>query len=179
MKRDWKSIVGWISFWVAFVLIAILIGQNGSLRGSLYVDAVSNDRMLAEQTELVGQIDSLTFEIFDLEIELIKAQRRSIIEIDAIVTAYAPDSISCYPFNDGLTATGKDASLPGVAVDPNRIPYGSFVVIEGEIYEADDTGISMRRAEGLHIDLRLGTHEEAVEWGRDTLTVQIIPKGIF
>jgi len=97
-------------------------------------------------------------------------------KVNALITAYTPDSISCYPFDDGLTATGKDATLPGVAVDPNRIPYGSIVIIDGSPYEADDTGISMRRSAELHIDLRMNDRQAALIHGVQEKEVSIIFK---
>jgi len=97
-----------------------------------------------------------------------------VIKVNALVTAYAPDSASCWPYNDGFTATMKDAKLPGVAVDPNRIPFGSIVVIDGVPYEADDTGHAMREANQLHIDLRFPTREEALAFGRQEKVVEVI-----
>lgn len=100
-----------------------------------------------------------------------------VVTIEAEITAYSPDSASCWPFNDGYTATMRDASLPGVAVDPSQIPFGSIVIIDGHPYQADDTGKAMRDAgkKGkTHIDLRLPTHEEAVAYGRQKKLVEVI-----
>jgi len=97
--------------------------------------------------------------------------------VEAKLTAYSPDARSCGKWADGKTATMRDASLPGVAVDPKVIPYGSIIVIDGEWYIADDTGGAMRQASKkgkVHIDIRMPTHEDAMEFGVRTDTITVI-----
>jgi len=86
------------------------------------------------------------------------------------VTAYCPGACCCGEFADGTTASGRPAyAADGCAVDPYAIPYGSHIVFDNTVLEADDTGQAMRdawRKEGVyHIDIRFGTHEEALAWG--------------
>jgi len=114
-----------------------------------------------------------TIDVMGIEIH---GQTFEPIVTEAIVTAYSPDSASCWPFNDGKTSTGRDALRRGVAADPKRIPYGSIVEIEGIIYEVDDTGSAMKRAEEIHIDLRFPTHEEAVNFGVKKMKVRVWKK---
>ena len=61
------------------------------------------------------------------------------------------------------TATGTDPT-PGrtIAVDPNVIPLGTHVIINGHEYVAEDTGGSV---ESYQIDICVDTHEEALEKG--------------
>lgn len=74
----------------------------------------------------------------------------------------------------GITASGRKATpYVSVAVDPDVIPLGSDVLVDygdGEIhyYRADDTGGSVK---GNHIDLCVGSHQEAIELGVKTVTV--------
>lgn len=82
--------------------------------------------------------------------------------------------VKCCGKDDGITASGVLAT-PGVtvAVDPSVIPLGSDILVDygdGEIhyYRADDTGGSVK---GNHIDLCVGSHEEALHLGRRTATV--------
>lgn len=65
---------------------------------------------------------------------------------------------------DGLTATGtKIAVGETIAVDPEIIPYGTQVYIEGYGWHtADDCGGSVN---GKHIDIAVETHEEALSKG--------------
>lgn len=111
----------------------------------------------------------------DFENENIEAAllaRAHVIE-DVTVTHY-DCCIQCCGKDDGITASGRKAT-PGVtvAVDPNMIPLGSDVLVDygdGEIhyYRADDTGGAVK---GNHIDLCVGSHEEALQMGRRTATV--------
>lgn len=73
---------------------------------------------------------------------------------------------------DGLTATGLPVAPGMVAVDPDIIPLGSTVIINGVSYLAADTGVS-----GYHIDIAIQTHEEASDFGVSSAEVWIIPPG--
>lgn len=74
----------------------------------------------------------------------------------------------------GITASGRKATpYVSVAVDPDVIPLGSDVLVDygdGEIhyFRADDTGGAV---DGHHIDLCVGSHQEAIELGVKTVTV--------
>ena len=109
---------------------------------------------------------------------------------DVLATAYCPCS-SCTN-GDGKTSRGRDASTPGVAVDPNVIPYGSPLDIPGYVHPdrkhrkypgarilADDTGGAMRQAgkKGIvQIDVRFQSHQVAKNWGRRWISVRIWEK---
>ena len=77
------------------------------------------------------------------------------------------------PTGDGLTATGIPVTPGIVAVDPEVIPLGSTVVIDGQRYLAADTGGMVK---GLHVDIAVPTHEEAVAFGSQAAEVWIIPQ---
>ncbi len=65
---------------------------------------------------------------------------------------------------DGVTATGTQVTAGRtIAVDPKVIPYGSEVYIEGYGFRtAEDTGGAIK---GNHIDIAVGVHEEANDFG--------------
>ncbi len=93
----------------------------------------------------------------------------------ALVTAYCPCIRCCGRFSDGKTSTGVDALLSGVAADPKRLPYGTVLIIPGYgRTSVDDTGSAMRNADDLHIDVRFPTHQEALEFGRQRLGIEIL-----
>ena len=69
----------------------------------------------------------------------------------------------------GLTATGVPVAPGMVAVDPDVIPLGSTVIIDGIPYLAADTGVS-----GYAIDIAVPTHDEAMEMGTYTASVWVI-----
>ena len=79
---------------------------------------------------------------------------------ECTVTAYCPCSECCGRWADGLTATGLPAGPGIVAVDPEVIPLGSTVIIDGLKYLAADVGVS-----GKHVDIAVSSHEQAVELG--------------
>lgn len=77
----------------------------------------------------------------------------------------------------GQSATGIDfGSNPGakvIAVDPSVIPLGSRVNIPGYgVYLAADTGGSIQ---GNRIDIHFPTKAAALNFGRQTITIQILP----
>lgn len=60
------------------------------------------------------------------------------------------------------TATGTTPHVGGCAVDPKKIPLGSYVKINDVVYHAEDTGGAIK---GNRIDLVVATHNEALEKG--------------
>ncbi len=69
---------------------------------------------------------------------------------------------------DGLTATGVPVE-PGIcAVDPEVIPLGSTVIVNGTSYLAADVGGAIK---GQRIDIAVATHAEALELGVATAEV--------
>lgn len=90
------------------------------------------------------------------------------------ITAYC-----CEPYEhicgtgDGLTSTGLPVE-PGIAaVDPEIIPIGSTVVIDGQRYLAADTGSLVK---GLHVDVAVSTHAEAEAFGEQLAEVWVVPQ---
>lgn len=78
------------------------------------------------------------------------------------ITAYCPCAACCGK-TDGITASGtKAAEGRTIAVDPNLIPYGTELVINGKTYIAEDTGGSVK---GHKLDIFFNSHLEALEWG--------------
>lgn len=70
------------------------------------------------------------------------------------------------------TASGTEMTVGRtVAVDPEVIPLGSTVYINGFAYVAEDTGSAIK---GNRIDVLLPTHEEALDFGVQYANVSII-----
>ena len=84
------------------------------------------------------------------------------------VTAYCSCEACCGEWADGITATGLPA-VPGiVAVDPEVIPLGSTVILDGQKYLAADTGVK-----GNHVDIYIPHHELANNYGKHWESVWI------
>lgn len=79
------------------------------------------------------------------------------------ITHYCPCSICCGPWANGITSTGVTATTNRtIAVDPSQIPYGSKVVINGQVYVAEDCGGAIKQN---CIDIYVATHQEGEEKG--------------
>lgn len=83
------------------------------------------------------------------------------------ITAYCPCERCCGKSPDdplyGVTATGAVATEGRtIAVDPEVIPYGTVVYIDGQAYVSEDCGGGIK---GKQIDLYFDSHEDALEWG--------------
>ena len=79
------------------------------------------------------------------------------------ITHYCPCSICCGPWANGITSTGVTATTNHtIAVDPSQIPYGSQVVINGQVYVAEDCGGAIKTN---CIDIYVASHEEGESKG--------------
>ena len=101
--------------------------------------------------------------------EAAKEEQSQTLTVEA--TAYTADCEGC----SGITATGIDLrnnrNAKVIAVDPNVIPLGSTVHVEGYgTAIAGDTGGAIK---GNRIDVHMPTTEEALEWGRRTVNVTV------
>lgn len=93
-------------------------------------------------------------------------------EFYVTATAYTPYCSGC----SGVSASGIDLksnpNLKLIAVDPNIIPLGSKVWVEGYGYAvAGDTGGSIK---GNKIDVLFQSKEEAYNWGRKKVLIKVL-----
>jgi 3D (Asp-Asp-Asp) domain-containing protein len=87
------------------------------------------------------------------------------------ITAYCHCE-ECCGKSDGLTFTGSIATPNRtIAVDPNIIPLGSEVMIDGQIYIAEDVGGSIK---GNRIDIYMTDHQQALNYGVQYKNVSIL-----
>lgn len=79
-----------------------------------------------------------------------------------MLTAYCSCK-KCCGKSDGITSTGTKATAGRtIAVDPQNIPYGTKVIINGNTYIAEDCGGAIK---GNRIDIYFDTHQEALNFG--------------
>lgn len=92
------------------------------------------------------------------------------------VTAYSPDTQSCAPFDDGITASGYSVYTNGgklIAAD-RQYRFGTLMSVPG--YNGNrptpvlDRGAAIK---GNRLDLLFPTHGQAMQWGRQDLLVTI------
>lgn len=78
------------------------------------------------------------------------------------ITHYCP-CMECCGKTDGITASGTKAKEGRtIAVDPDIIPLGTEVEIDGHTYIAEDIGGAI---DGNRIDVYVSSHERAWELG--------------
>ena len=103
--------------------------------------------------------------------KLIVEEKPQYIEMEVTATAYCP-CIKCCGKSDGITATGTRATPNRtLAVDPQIIPYGTKVIIDGQTYIAEDKGGAIKEN---RIDIYFESHNEALNFGRQTKTIKVI-----
>jgi len=93
-------------------------------------------------------------------------------ELTVTATAYTASCTGC----SGVTATGinlkNNPDLKVIAVDPNVIPLGTKVYVEGYGYAvAGDTGGAIK---GNKIDVFFPNKSQAYNWGRKTVKIRIL-----
>lgn len=87
------------------------------------------------------------------------------------VTAYCPCH-ECSGKYGRQTATGRTARAGHtIAVDPDVVPYGTHVKINGVDYVAEDCGGAVK---GNTIDIFFDTHEETERFGVQYLEVEVM-----
>lgn len=92
------------------------------------------------------------------------------------VTAYCPCEKCCGEWADGLTYTETKATEGRtLAVDPEVISLGSVVEVNGVNYVAEDIGGAVN---GKHVEIYFNDHNEALEWGKQSLPVYMIEECI-
>lgn len=115
-----------------------------------------NSRQAAQLKDRKEQI-----EILEIIIENMKQEEPEYLGIFT-VTHYCP-CVKCCGKTDGITFTGTQATEGRtIAVDPDVIPLGSTVVIDGKEYIAEDIGGAIK---GLRIDKYMDNHQEALDAG--------------
>lgn len=123
MKRKvrWDRVAQLISIIVLIIVSVINVFQNVSN------DEIKASEYIPKEVEIVVYEDVITYEP-----EFIGMYK---------LTGYCACSICCGDYADGITYTGTQATEGRtIAVDPNKIPLGSKVLINGNIYIAEDVG---------------------------------------
>lgn len=120
--------------------------------------------------EYVCEAEDSPVEPVDVEVETITEERTSLGEF--MITAYCSCPKCCEYYSDGYTAT-MTVATPGrtIAVDPDVIPYGSVVEINGSLFVAEDCGEAIK---GNHIDVLCASHELAQTFGVQYADVYIV-----
>lgn len=87
-----------------------------------------------------------------------------------LITAYCTCRICCGVYSGhNRTSSGTiPTTNRTLAVDTSVIPFGTRLVINGQVYVAEDRGGAIK---GKRIDMFFYTHQEALRWGKRTMEV--------
>ena len=161
------------------LIIAAVVFLTAAFCGKDKTDAITSEVTDLQETTETSEVlaASVTTE------EILTEEAPELISLgEFTITAYCPCEICCgvwseeHPSRIGTDYVQKTASgtIPTagstIGVDPDIIPYGTPVIIDGHEYIAEDTGSAL---EGNTIDIFFDTHEEALEYGRQTVEVFI------
>lgn len=172
MKKR-KNIIGIVCILISFT-VGLIIGE---------IDIKPSDNQETESTSEITEVETIETEesriIEETETESdTEVSTEPVIEYVSLgefrITAYCDCKKCCGKWAENrpldkngnpivIGASGK-VLIPdySIAVDPSVIPYGTKVYIDGHEYIAHDTGGTI---DGNRIDLYMGSHEDALEWG--------------
>lgn len=157
-----------------FYVIVISIMVLAAALAALHVDNAcrTNEREFPHIEE--AHAETVERPVTEVSFNEVEAEPQLISLGEFVITHYCTEN---YPHicNDGdatRTATGT-VPTPGrtIAVDPDVIPYGSEVVINGHTYISEDTGGAINNN---RIDIVVETHEEALKKGLYSTEVFIL-----
>lgn len=136
---------------------------GGAALGLLIAAGILWVQILAAEAECAVEQESVLPPV----VEVIRAEKPQEAaythERTVTVTAYCPCRKCCGAYADGFTATGAKATQGvTIATDPDVIPLGTEVEIDGHVYIAQDVGGAIN---GNRIDLYFESHEDALRWG--------------
>lgn len=90
--------------------------------------------------------------------------------VSVVTTAYCPCS-KCCGKSDGITATGVKAKEGRtIAADPKVFPYGTKILIDGNVYTVEDCGSAIKNNK---VDIFFESHEKALDFGVQYLTAYV------
>lgn len=157
-----------------------IASKNGlSVQSLKAINGLSSDRIYAgEKLSLSGQVKGVATSRPAAAAKAASAPAQETQQapqgktISVSATAYTAKCEGC----SGITATGinlnANPNAKVIAVDPNVIPLGSKVHVEGYgTAVAGDTGGAIK---GNRIDIHVPTTSQALDWGRRTVNVTIL-----
>lgn len=183
-ERLTRELVGWQAGTIGLLALAVLVNMGMMARITSLEEAAKADAALyearierAERTRDLAVRELGEMSLRQAREQQARAELAAAYEMigeyryigECTVTYYCPCAECCGQWADGLTATGLPAAPGIVAVDPEVIPLGSTVVIDGQRYLAADTGVT-----GRHVDVCMADHAATVEAGVGTAEVWIV-----
>ena len=168
-----RAVVAWRRMTYAVLVSSIIVLVAAILVVNAEADDAKNTPDFAMNPIKTEVHDEITEDFENENIEASLLDRSRVIE-DCTITFYCNEK---YPHicgtGDGIAADGTPAlAWSTCAVDPDVIPLGSTVMVDlgdGDglrTLVANDTGVN-----GNHLDICVGSHQEALQLGRQTAAV--------
>lgn len=130
---------------------------------------ILDQTMLNTSFEVIGEYDGWSMITTEDGYAYVKSEYLSDTETSLeYIGQFKISHYCCEPYKHicgdgkGLTRTGIPVHPGLISVDPNVIPLGSIVMIDGTEYIAEDTGGMIK---GNKIDMAVQTHQEALNLG--------------
>lgn len=156
---------------ISFILVVPLVIL--SLTVGLIVAQISFNLAVDYRLhQLESQISPIQVEIDDSgevipsEVETVSRGpvERNLVSLGSFNISYYCKCERCTGKADGITATGTVVEEGRtIATDPDVIPMGTQVMIDGILYTAEDTGGAIQ---GNRIDIYVESHDYAIQCGR-------------
>lgn len=166
-----KGVYALTVFAVIMILISIGIGIGIGI-------PIGKSKTMTE-VEIVEKIETVEVEKPVEVIKYVVVTEDEVPKVENLgtfkATAYCPCEKCCGIYASGYTATGTLATEGRtIAVDPNVIPYGTHVIINGHEYIAEDCGGAI---DGNRIDIFFDSHQDALKWGVQQVEVFVMKEG--
>ena len=174
-----------VRFWDGLDTVILTEGVNGTSTCTAvvtYINGVETERTILSEkvtsqpiSEIVA-VGTGTTEETDRNLPIIGENTITLPTGEVLTYTKIINSLATAYCDKGLTATGTQARVGAIAVDPRYIPYGTrmFIMsVDGEyiygVATAEDTG-SREHIVGTRIDLHYDTRYECIQFGaRDCL----------
>jgi len=147
-------------FWLSLVAIVLSLLTIGFTIGSLVTWSRAAEPEVVEPVQTQPVETRVVSEPVATEYAELPEEPPELISLGEFkLTHYCPCPICCGEWADGITYTGTKATEGRtIAVDPDVVPLGSTVVIDGQEYIAEDIGGAIQ---GNRIDVYMDSHEAA------------------
>lgn len=157
------------------LIATIIVLRTAEEPGEEVLEETPTVSVETQQTEVSGKLKP-EVEVVLPKVDKTQANEPVYISLGEFrVTAYCSCSECCEQWaanRPGGIVYGASGEVlvphHSIAVDPNVIPYGSTVYINGQAYIAQDCGGAIK---GNSIDIYMASHEEAYDFGVQYLEV--------
>ena len=163
------------SFWMLAVAIITILALYGLSKANIQLE--DSNKCLEEAWQCMERQSDLLKDYREaLSLKQIQLNENIAIAASLSLEPLGEFTVTHYSYNSGLTKSETMVrENRTVAVDPDIIPLGSFLYIEGYGWRiAEDTGGLVK---GNKLDIYISDHDKAMEMGVKEAKVWIVAEG--